>query len=199
MSVELYDKALLNKMNKWTKGTPVTLVNPQDDETLFKQMADTQNDKSLKLPIISLTRPMGYEILNINRKPMGYAGMLIDHSTGRSLRLNAIPIKIEYLIDVYARYKEEAYAIARNLVFNIMNHPSVKVVLPYHGADYVHNSNIRLNPSINDTTDSMGFAKGQVTRLSLGLNIDDAYTWDIRKGINLSITEYQVELAEQRS
>ena len=199
MSVELYDKALLDKMNKWTKDTPVTLVNPQDDETLFKQIADTQNDKSLKLPIIALTRPMGYEILNINRKPIGYAGMLIDYSTGKSLRLNAIPIKVEYLIDVYARYKDEAYAIARNLVFNIMNYPSVQVVLPYHGADYVHNSNIRLNPSINDTTEGMGFAKGQITRLSIGLNIDDAYTWDIRKYTNLVVSDVDSELAGKRS
>ena len=199
MSVELYDKALLDKINKWTKDTPVTLVNPQDDDTLFKQMADMGNDGSLKLPIISLTRPMGYEILNINRKPMGYAGLLINYSTGKSLKLNAIPIKIEYLIDVYARYKEEAYAITRNLVFNIMNYPSVQVVLPYHGVDYVHNSNIRLNPSINDTTEGIGFAKGQITRLSIGLNIDDAYTWDIRKYTNLVISDAHPELVEKRS
>jgi hypothetical protein len=96
-------------------------------------MADETGDKPVKLPILSISRPGGYDIQNGNKKRLTYDGMMYDATETRSVTLNAIPIGITYQIDVWTRYFKEADAFMRNLIFNIINFPMLKVVIPYNG------------------------------------------------------------------
>ena len=108
--------------------------------------------------------------------------------------LNAIPISIQYQLDIYTRYLKEADAYCRDFVFNIINHPNVEVVVPYNDANFVHNSTIRVSADVEDNSDiPERLIAGQFTRMSLSLDIDDAYLWDtkIRKNVELDIRDVE--------
>ncbi|MBO5711334.1 MAG: hypothetical protein J6R47_00710, partial [Acholeplasmatales bacterium] len=103
---------------------------------------------------------------------------------------NAIPIGIAYQLDIYTRYLEEADEYARNFIFNIINYPKLTIELPYESQGIKHDANIRITSDIDDNSDiPERLIPGQFTRLTLGINIDDAYLFDVRVKDNLSIKE----------
>ena len=66
----------------------------------------------------------------------------------------------------------------------------MEVVVPYNDANFVHNSTIRVSADVEDNSDiPERLIAGQFTRMSLSLDIDDAYLWDtkIRKNVELDI------------
>jgi len=104
------------------------------------------------------------------------------------VQLNAIPISIDYRLDVYTRYLAEADEYIRNIIFNMVNYPKLTVIIPYRDANYTHNSNVRINPDVQDNSNiPERLIAGQFTVLSLSLFIDDAYLWDVRVRDNYSI------------
>ena len=110
--------------------------------------------------------------------------------------LNAIPISIQYQLDIYTRYLKEADAYCRDFIFNIINHPNVKIVVPYNDANFEHNSTLRVSADVEDNSDiPERLIAGQFTRMSLSLDIDDAYLWDtkIRKNVELDIRDIGVD------
>jgi hypothetical protein len=97
------------------------------------------------------------------------------------MQLNAIPIELNYQIDVYTRYYSEADEFIRNFVFNIINFPSLTVILNYLGEDIEHNSTIQMADTVEDNSDiPERFVQGNFTRLSIQIVIPDAYIWDVR-------------------
>ena len=196
--VNLYDEALLAKLNKWTEKTELHIYGPEETRRMLEVIADNTNDKPIKLPIVCLRRKGGYTILNINKKPLTYDGLAIrgDTQERTAMVLNAIPISIQYQLDIYTRYLKEADAYCRDFVFNIINHPNVEVVVPYNDANFVHNSTIRVSADVEDNSNiPERLITGQFTRMSLSLDIDDAYLWDtkVRKNIELDIRDISVE------
>ena len=139
MSVYLYDEALVQKLKGWTENTQVNVYSPDDTRRLFEVIADNTNDKPIQLPIICLRRKPGINVLHTGKKPLSFDGMKLDATTERALKLNAIPIKVEYQLDIYARYFKEADEFLRNITFNIINYPKLEVVIPYNGFDIKHN------------------------------------------------------------
>lgn len=181
MSVGLYDEALLKKLQNWTRDTNVSIVGPQETRRLFQKIADETNDSPIKLPLISIKRPGGFTVLQTGKRPMSFDGMTLDATHEIAKQLNAIPIGISYQIDVYARYFEEADQYARNIVFNIINYPKLQVSIPYNNENYIHDSNIRMNPEVEDNSDiPERLISGQFTRYTIKIDIDDAYLWDVR-------------------
>lgn len=181
MSVGLYDNAFLAKLQAWTKDTAVTVVSPSDSRRLFEVIADNSDDKPLKLPIISLKRPGGFTILNTGKRPLSFDGVTLDANYERASQLNGIPISIPYQIDVYTRYQNEADEYIRNLVFNIINYPKLDIVIPYNNENYIHHSNIRLAGEVDDNSDiPERLISGQFVRMSMRIDIDDAYLFDVR-------------------
>lgn len=196
--VNLYDEALLAKLNKWTEKTELHIYGPEETRRMLEVIADNTNDKPIKLPIVCLRRKGGYTILNINKKPLTYDGLAIrgDTQERTAMVLNAIPISIQYQLDIYTRYLKEADAYCRDFIFNIINHPNVQVVVPYNDANFVHNSTIRVSADVEDNSNiPERLITGQFTRMSLSLDIDDAYLWDtkVRKNIELDIRDISVE------
>lgn len=180
MSVRLYDDAFIEKLQKWTKDTSVSILNPNDTSRLFEMEADVLNDSPIQLPIISLKRPGGFTLLQTNKRYGTYNGLKLGASSSRANVLNAIPISIPYQLDVYTRYKDEADEYVRNLVFNIINYPKLQVVIPYNDENYIHDANIRLAGEIDDNSEiPERLISGQFTRMTMAINIDDAYLWDV--------------------
>lgn len=196
MSVTLYDEALVKKVKNWTNNTNVHIYGTNDIQKLVETIGDETKDQPLKLPIISISRAGGYQILNPNKKPMTYDGKMIESNVEKSVNLNAIPINIVYQIDVWTRYLREADEYMRNLVFNIINFPKVEIELEYNDVHIIHYSSIRIATDVLDSSDA-GFkiVNGQFARLSLGITIDDAYLWDTRIRDNIIIDEESLPIS----
>ncbi len=196
MAVRFYDEALVAKLKKWTQDTDVTLLGVNETKRRFEVLADKNNDQPIKLPLITLSRNGGYTILSKNKKPLSYDGNTFVRSNERSALLNGIPISIQYQIDIYTRYLEEADEYARNIVFNIVNYPKLNIEIPYEDLGITHDANIMLNSDVDDNSDiPERLIPGQFTRLTIGIVIDDAYLFDVHIKKNLSIVEGQLQIA----
>ena len=183
----------MDKLKKWTERTSISILGPDDTQRLFEILADTTGDKSLKLPIISLKRRGMYTVSNPSKKPLTFDGMTLDANIARSTFLNAVPITLSYQIDIYTRYFKEADEYSRNFVFNIVNYPKLVIELPYEGLHIQHDANIRLAPTLeNNSSIPERLSLGQFTRISIGVEIDDAYLFDVRTLDNYSI-DFQIE------
>ena len=194
MSIKLYDDALFAKFNKWVANTPTILTGVNETKRLFEAVIDKNNDKPIQLPLIALSRPGGYSILIKNKRPLSHMGATAVLNEKRGAKLNIVPISISYQIDIYCRYLEEADEYARNLVFNIINYPKLEVNIPYENQGLTHISNIRINSDVEDNSDiPERLIPGQFTRLTMTIEIDDAYLFDLRIKDNIFITDITVD------
>jgi len=194
MSVRFYDEALVNKIKSWSKNTNLTITSPDETTRLFEITAD-ENKDSIKLPLIAIRRTPNIDLLLTNKKPLTFDAKTLEANEKKSLQLNAIPININYQIDIYTRFAEEADEYVRNFVFNIINFPKLMITLPYHDKDIKHVSNIRLQPTISDNSSiPERFVAGQFTRQTLAIFVDDAYLFDLRYRDNIVIDPEYLEL-----
>ena len=190
MSLKLYDDALLAKFRRWTLDTSITLTGVNESTRLFSTVADRTNDKPIQLPLIALSRPGGFIIVDKYKQPKSYNGTKVAYNDVRGAQLNAIKINIPYQIDVYARYQEEADEYIRNIVFNIINYPLVTIDIPYHDLGISHDSNIVISSDVEDNSDiPERLIADQFKRFTLGILIDDAYLFDVRVKDNIRIAE----------
>ena len=190
MAVRFYDEALLKKFQKWTADTQVQLTGINETRRLFEVVADKTNDKPIQLPLIALSRNGGYTIQEKYKQPRSYNGNALIVTTDSGAKLNAIPIGISYQIDIYARHLAEADEYARNIVFNIINYPKLNIEIPYEDSGLTHDANIRLITDVEDNSDiPERLISGQFTRFTIGIDIDDAYLFDVRIKDNLSIVD----------
>ena len=103
MSVVSYDENLIEKLKSWTANTQINIYGPDESSRLFEVIADNTKDKPIALPIIALSRPNGFTVKNTNKQPLTYDGYRLDSNEDTSLVLNAIPILLEYQLDIYTR------------------------------------------------------------------------------------------------
>ena len=201
MGVRFYDDALLEKLKKWTAGINMTIVGVNDSRRIFETTLDTNNDKPLSLPLIVLSRPGGYKILNKNQKPLVKSGASLIYNNVNGAVVSFIPIGIAYQLDIYTRYLEEADEYARNFIFNIINYPKLNIEIPYEDLKILsHDANIRIISDVEDNSDiPERLIPGQFTRITLGIDIDDAYLFDVRIKDTVSIKEITTQVADVNS
>ena len=200
MSTYLYDEAILNKINNWTKDTNIHIYGPDETRRLFEVVANETNDSPIKLPLISISRVGGFNILNTSKQPLAYNSAKIQANSEKTMLLNAVPIEISYQLDVYARYYKEADEIMRNLIFNIISFPQLSIIIPYYEQNIEHFSNIRISNEISDNSSiPERLSIGQFTRLSLLFNIDDAYLFDIRIRDVVRLTDIYVDIKKEEN
>ena len=193
MATRFYDEALVKKLQYWTQSANLKIYSPSETKRLFEVIADTNDDSPIQLPIICVRRSGGYTIKNTGRQPISYAGRTISKSDTQVMTQNAIPIELQYQIDVYTRYYTEADEIVRNLVFNIINFPQLNMVIPYMNQDLPHQSTLHLADTVDDNSDvPERFVQGNFTRLTLNVTVPDAYLWDIRVKDTASISGIDV-------
>lgn len=194
MSIKLYDDALLTKLQKWTRDTSVMLTGVNESTLLFSRIADITNDKPIQLPLIALSRPGGFTIEDKYKQPKSHSGSKIAYNDKKGALLNAVKISIPYQIDLYAYYQEEADEYIRNIVFNIINYPMVRIEIPYHELGIFHDSTIRLASDVEDNSDvPERLISGQFKRYTLNIVIDDAYLFDVRVKDNLKLVEVMTQ------
>ena len=161
---------------------------------MFETTLDKNNDKPIKLPLIALSRPGGYTILNRNQRPLAHDGNALVRAENRGARVSAIPIGINYQLDIYTRYLDEADEYARNFIFNIINYPKLNIEIPYEDLKVLtHDANIHITSDVEDNSDiPERLIPGQFTRLTLNIVIDDAYLFDVRITNNIEIKDIEV-------
>ena len=94
MSTFLYDEALTEKFKNWTDKTKTEVYGPNETSRMIEVIADKNNDEPIKLPLISIERDRGFEIINsgTTRKPLSYSGTPSKINETYGDTINAIPI-----------------------------------------------------------------------------------------------------------
>lgn len=173
------------------------ILKPDEVSRIFQIGGDINNDQPLTLPLITLSRESQVEILAVNKKTMSYDGLMVQSKNDKTLQINAIPIKIAYQLDIYTRRFEEGDEYVRNFVFNLINHPTLTIEIPYNNLQYHHDSHIILDANVQDNSDiPQKLFSDQFTRWTISFTIDDAYLFSVPVENNLSIDEGEVEIKE---
>lgn len=80
MATYLYDEALLKKIKYWTQASNVHVYGANETKNLFEVIADETNDSPIELPIITIRRNRGYNIVDggTTKRPLSYDGFSIS-------------------------------------------------------------------------------------------------------------------------
>ena len=184
MAIRYYDEALVNKLMNWLKipiqNNKLHILKPEESTRFFEMQLDQISDKTLTLPLISISRDKDIEILNTQKQSKTFSGFYADSNTETYHPINVIPIQIGYQIDIYTQRLAEADEYVRNFVFNFINYPQLEIILPYDGLNIKHVANIQLNTSISDNSDiKEHLFPDQFVRFTLRIAIDDAYLFSL--------------------
>lgn len=188
MSIKLYDDALVAKIQSWLpENTNINILKPEDTTRLLQIKADEKNDQPLSLPIISVSRDTTFTLkVNTGRSLSrdGYKVSAIRQGASipnnpKVMQLNAIPIELNYQIDIYTYFFKEADAYLREILFNLINSPKMEIEIPYNNANIKQVCHLRVLPTITDNSDIQQNIQGQFTRFTIQLRIDDAYLYSV--------------------
>ena len=176
MAIRYYDEAVSKKISSWIKDKTMVILKPEEVTRLFQKLSYDKNDQPLTLPLIAISRKPEVTILNTTRKLLSYDGAKIRATNNAAQKLNAIPINIDYQLDIYTKTFEEGDEYLRNFIYNLINYPKLEIEIPYNNAGYDHMASIVLSESVTDNSDiPQRLFPGQFTRWTLNFNIPDAY------------------------
>ncbi len=202
VSVYAYDMSIIEdlrtRFNRDKDGKPMTndKVYVTPTENVFNIIGDLSDDK-IKMPLISLQRN-GWSLANKKPQYMTFSGYPIkedydkDGVIDKISRIQAIPISINYQLDVWTTNRITNDAIMREIIFYYTQRPTLLVKIPY-GLDYVHDFNIFFDNDIEDNSDIVDHVnRGQYFRQTIGIYTDDAYLWKsrIRKPATISSIDF---------
>lgn len=188
VGVYAYDMALVEDLRvrfNYTKdGKPKTnnKIQITNAEDVFRIIGDIEND-NIEFPIISLVRT-GWRLLDFSQEFQNNTGALIGHLEDpsgtriRQVRLQALPIQINYQLDIWTQNRIDNDIIAREFIWFYKLNPQLLVKIP-HGLNITHPFNIGIEPEIVDNSDiGEHNSRGRYYRQTLGLYTDgDAYLW----------------------
>ena len=207
MSANLYDDAVVKKLQDLlNKDSGIHILKPEETSRLFNEKADTSHDK-LTLPIIALSR-RGYTITNANAQVKSRDGIKIrayDKSdklinNGSALKLNAIPIQLNYQLDIYTLNLDDCENYSREFIIQLVNHPTGEVSIPYNNANVTHKFTIHLEQEVEDNSDIQErLFPGQFTRYTISFMVDDAYLFSIPNKNNVEISCVKVDVMDKDS
>lgn len=195
MAVRYYDDVIAAKIKHWLPESNPRVLRPNETKRLFELTAEDSRTESIELPCIAISRNNDIELGLSYKTPKSYAGIKLQQTPAETLLLNAIPIKVQYQIDIYTKTAEEGDEYLRQYLFKLINNPVIKIVIPYNGVNIEQIANIRVLNSISDTS---GIAErlfpGQFTRWTLQLEIQDAFLYDVpyRKNWQLYISDTEI-------
>lgn len=193
MGVRFYDEALTGKIGDWMLDKSVPVLRPDETNRLFEMKADKARDNPISLPFISVSRNPRIGILTTGKRPMSYDGFKIraynrngrEVSLPNDFKLNAIPISLQYQLDIYTKTLAEADEYARNFVFNFINYPNLKVRFKYNGIEFAHLSTVHLEDYYEDNSDiPERLFPDQFVRFTISFDVDDAYLFSVPKNVN---------------
>lgn len=188
VGVYAYDLAIINDLRarfNYTKdGKQKTnnIIQITNSENVFNIIGDLQND-TIKFPLISLIRT-GWQIEDYSQEFMNNSGGLVGYlkddegKRTRQVRLQAIPIQINYQLDIWTQNRVDNDIIAREFIWFYKQNPQLRVKIP-HGLNITHPFNIGIENEIVDNSDiAEHTSRGRYYRQTLGLYTDkDAFLW----------------------
>lgn len=129
MSVIYYDTALKEKVKEVFNNTFFATT-----EEAFKECARINNGK-VKLPLISIFRPMGFTIntsrYNEDAFRRGYFIKKIrDHPDGKMQVMKELPVRLQYQIDVWTATKSDCDRLTEELIMWLLYRPYIEFVNP---------------------------------------------------------------------
>ena len=195
MAVRYYDDILAAKLQRWNPESNLRVLKPNETKRLFEISANDSGDKPITLPCVALSRNNDIELLLNVKSPKSYAGLKLKQTPEETLMLNAIPIRLQYQLDIYTKTAEEGDEYLRQYLFKLINNPVIKILIPYNNANVEHIANIRVLNTISDTSDiSERIFAGQFTRWTIQLEIMDAFLYDVpyRKNWALYISDTEI-------
>ena len=185
MAIKYYDDVIVAKLKKWLpSNTTLRVLKPDETKRFIETQADDSKDANLKLPCIALSRSNDIQ-LNMNIKnSQSFDGVTLEKTEDTTKKLNVIPIKVVYQLDIYAKTAEEADEYMREYLFNLINHPTIKIEVPYNsGSGEVivrHVANIRVLDTVSDTSSiAERLFSGQFTRWTIQLELQDAFLFSV--------------------
>lgn len=182
MAIRYYDEALAEKIQSWVRDPRLTILKPEESTRFFEMTLDNKFDKTLTLPLISISRDKNIEILNTHKQAKTFDGFSAVKNQSLAIPINVVPILINYQIDIYARHMSEADEYLRNFIFNFINYPKLEIELPYNDLKIRHKSNLHLDSNISDNSDiKEHLFPDQFTRFTLKIMVDDAYLFSTPK------------------
>ena len=203
MAIMYYDEALANILQEWINDPKIHVYRPEEVSWMLQQKGDEAKDKPITLPFIALSRQTEINIENPNKRPLSYSGLTIRlyDKDGKEVhlksayKLNAIPIRLNYQLDIYTKGMAEATEFVREFVFKLVNNPKVQITIPYNGVNLKHNSSIQVNPQIEDNSDiPQRLYPGQFTRFTIRFTVDDAYLFSVVNKDNVTIESISMEV-----
>lgn len=198
MAIRYYDDALCEKIKRWIGDSKLRVLPPSDTARLLQVKASLENDKPLKLPFVALTRDANIHLDVSTKRNMSYDGLKLDSKEEGTPQLNAIPISLSYQFDIYTSHYKEADEYLREFLFKLINNPTLKIILPYNGANVEQIAHIKVYPDIVDNSDVPSrLYSGEFTRWTLQLDLEDAYLFNIPISTNYKIdTEGDIKILE---
>lgn len=194
MSFTLYDRAVTEKIKKWILDSSMVVLSPDETRRLFTWKATTDGDKPLTLPLISINRNRDVSIKTTSKQMLSHRGKIFNSEKGVSDHLNAIPMTLSYVINIYTRYLEEADEYVRNFVFQLINYPKIEIQIPYNNSQLTYTSYLTLQPEISDNSDiPERLIAGQFSRMTLAITLNDAYLFSYNHKHVSEIESLQIE------
>lgn len=195
MAVRYYDDVIAAKLKRWNPASDLRILKPSEVKRFFALNAEDTKDSPLTLPCVALSRNNDIEIEANIKTPKSYAGLKLRQTEADTALLNAIPIHVQYQLDIYTKTAEEGDEYLRQYLFKLINNPVIKIVVPYNGFEVEQIANIRVLSTVSDTSEiSERLFSGQFTRWTIQLEILDAFLYDIpyRKNWKLFVTDSEI-------
>lgn len=188
VGVYAYDLAIIEDLrtrfsyDKNGKKKTNQIVQITNAENVFNIIGDIEND-NIQFPIISLVRT-GWEIIDYSQEFMNNSGGLVGYleddkgQRTRQVRLQALPIQINYQLDIWTQNRIDNDILAREIIWFYTLNPQMRVKIP-HGLNITHPFNIAFEKEIVDNSDIQEHnSRGRYYRQTLGIYTDnDAYLW----------------------
>lgn len=199
MAIRFYDEALSNKIKDWVKDPNLKVLKPDEVTRLYQLIAEGNQDSSIKLPLVALSRDPQVELLTYGKSALSRDGATRQIIDNKSEQIRAIPIKISYQLDIYTKLFAEGDEYLRNFIFNLINSPKLTIDIPYNNSDIPHDANIQVVSTIEDTSDiPQRLFSGQFTRWTIKLILNDAYLFSIPHREILRLEADKLESKESR-
>lgn len=192
----LYSNAILEKLRELTANSKTPIFVTDLGDNLFRRsiLGSDNRTEEVRLPLIGLSRT-GWRISRDRNYAMLKGGVsrdLFEDSsddqefsieTFKEVRDNkptivqAIPIEIDYQLDIITNTLIENDMIVREFFFYFLQNPTLVVNVPYQ-LDFKHTVNFILGDEVEDNSDIESKERnGFYTRQTLTFSTEGAYLW----------------------
>jgi len=203
MACVYYDDLIVAKLKKWLPdNSNLRVLKPDESKRFFELTADDNKDNKFKLPLIAVSRNNDIELLLNIKNLKSFDGLTLAQSSDETVKMNVIPIRLQYNLDIYTKTLEECAEYVREFLFKLINNPVIKIEIPYNNSHIEHIANIRVLNTVSDTSAiSERLFSGQFTRYTIQLEIQDAFLFSIpyRKNWRLYVTDDELLVDDAKS